>query len=120
MNEKIFNYTKTCRKKTGLSRKEVAYLFGMKSGYFICKTEQGNNVSGIYRAIAYQILFDKKIDVIFAELPKKVGLEIIKRIAKLSNELETKHQSAATKRKLKFLDAAAINIATNFKKYENK
>ena len=120
MIAKIFNYAKTCRKKTGLSRKEVAYLFDMKSDYFICKTEQGDNISAVYRVIAYQMLFDKKIEVIFPELSKKVGLQIIKRIAKLSNKLEKKNQSAATKRKLEFLEVAAINITNNFKKHGNK
>jgi len=119
MSSKIFNYSKTCRKKTGLSRKEVSYLFDMKSDYFICKTERGSNVSAMYRAIAYQLLFDKKIDLIFPELSKEVGLQIIKRIAKLSNQLEKRNQSPATKRKLQFLEAAAINITIKFKKYDN-
>ncbi len=112
---KYLNYAKTCRKKTGLSQSEVAYLMGMKSPHFICRTELGNEISILSRAISYHILFDKQVDKIFPNLSKALALQIFKRIAKLSKQLQTKGETDATRRKLECLDHIATRIATNYK-----
>lgn len=112
---KYFNYAKTCRKKTGLSQNEVAYLLGLKSSHFISQTELGNEIPALSRCILYHILCDKQVDKIFPDLSEKFALDIFKRIAKLSKQLQKKRQSESVKRKIMNLDSIAERIANKYK-----
>lgn len=112
---KYFNYAKTCRKKTGLSQNEVAYLIGLKSPHFISQTELGNENPALSRLLLYHILCDKQVEKIFPDLSEKVSLDIFKRIAKLSKQLQNKKQTEIIKRKIMNLDLIAEKIANKYK-----
>ncbi len=112
--KKFPNYAKTCRKKTGLSQSEVAYLIGLKSPYFVCQTELGNEIQALSRALSYQIIFDKQVHEIFPLLSKHAALNAMKKIAVLSKQLELSSQTPASRRKLKFLDSAAVEILAKY------
>ena len=112
---KYFNYAKTCRKKTGLNQNEVAYLIGLKSPHFISQTELGNEIPALSRLLIYHILCDKQIEKIFPDLSEKVSLDIFKRIAKLSKQLQHKKQTEIIKRKIINLDLIAEKIANKYK-----
>ncbi len=113
-DKKFLNYAKTHRKKAGLSQNELAYLFGDKSTSFILKTERGNELPSLSRALSYQILFDVQADQMFAELSKSIADMVFKRITHLTGNLEKQPQTASVERKLEFLNSAARNIATNY------
>lgn len=112
---KYYNYTKTCRKKTGLSQNEVAFLLGLKSSHFIVHTELGNENPTLSRLLLYHILYDKQVDDLYPELLEKLALEIFSRIAFLSKQLEKKNQTDIVKRKINYLDSIATKIADKYK-----
>lgn len=113
-DKKFLNYAKTHRKKAGLSQNELAYLFGDKSTSFILKTERGNEIPSLSRALSYQILFNLPADQMFFGLSKPLAHDVFKRIAKLSKNLEKQPATASVERKLRFLNTTARRIADNY------
>lgn len=112
--EKLLNYAKTCRKKTGLSQNEVANLLGFKSPYFISKIEQHYISTALSRALSYQLLFGKQLDRVFPELSKQMAVIMFKRITQLSVDLDLKTPSPETQRKIEFLESVAARIASKY------
>ena len=114
-NKNHFNYTKACRKRTGLSQSELAFLMGMKSSSFICRTELGNEISSLSKALSYNILYDKQMPKLFPELSIKVAMQIFSRIAKLSSQLEKQTTTPLSRKKIETLEKMAIRIASKYK-----
>lgn len=108
------NYAKTHRKRSGLSQNELAFLFGDKSTSFVLKTERGNEIPCLSRALSYQIIFDTQAEEIFAPLATALVNRIFNNIIKLSKDLENQPETPSIKRKLNFLEKTARNIANKY------
>lgn len=101
--EKLFNYLRAFRKRSGLSQEELALLFGVESGNVIWNYEHGRRLPSLANLLAYEFVFQTAGRELFAGLYEQSGTRIIRRARKLITKLSAAPQTDATKRKLRFL-----------------
>lgn len=63
-----YNYLRTCRKRLGLSEKEMASLLGDRNGSIISRHEHGVQKPTLACLLAYELIFDLPVQDLFREL----------------------------------------------------
>jgi len=81
------NYLHTCRKAAGLSQDEVAFLLGSKSGARVCRYERFQQNPNLESLLAYEILFQTPVRILFRGVHQEVERNLLKRIRALIRRL---------------------------------
>ena len=105
MSQKLDNYLRTHRKRTGLSQTEVAYVVGGKDGTRVGRHELFVRTPGLGNALAYEVLYRSPVKELFAGLYEKVEKETLRRAWLLALRLGRRPPTAVIQWKLAWLKA---------------
>jgi transcriptional regulator with XRE-family HTH domain len=107
MSDRLTNYLRTHRKKTGLSQRDLARIVGYKDEVPISRHEQFQRLPSVMVALGYEIVFQVPISEIYAGLRDAIEQDIEERISELERELQQKsgkgRHAAGTARKLEWI-----------------
>jgi len=87
-SHRLENYLKACRKKTGLTQREVAFLLGWKTGEQFSRYEKRHRLPPLQTALACEVVFGIPVSELFAGVSESVKRDIAARIDTLGAELE--------------------------------
>ena len=104
---KLPNYLRTFRRRAGLSQDEVAFLLGCQSGAHVCHYERFRRVPSLRTALAFAVIFQTPIQMLYAGEFQKVEQAIRRRAKRLSARLSVANTDPSTARKVALLDAVA-------------
>ena len=101
--QKLPNYLRTHRRRTGLSQREVAFLLGSRTAETVCRYERFQRTPSLFMALACEILFQIPIREILGGEYQKVEEAVRRRARCLTAELITPNPDQLTARKLSLL-----------------
>jgi transcriptional regulator with XRE-family HTH domain len=105
--QRLDNYLKTYRKRSGLSQAELAFLLGCQSGTKVSRYERQARVPTLETALAFGAIFGAPLRELFAGKCHKVESEIRKRARMLTEKLGKTGSDRSTARKLEMLRTLA-------------
>ena len=88
---KLDNYLRACRKKSGLSQAEIAYLVGCKNAAQISQYERRTIVPPLPTALALQAALDVPISELYAGKYDSISKQVRARAERLAIELRVKN-----------------------------
>lgn len=100
---KFSNYLKTYRKRSHLTQKEMAFLFGDKSAAKICRYENTVRSPKLETLLCYSSVFEIPITEIFAEEFREISKATKQRAKSLLAKFPEKPPDPVTARKIRFL-----------------
>ncbi|PYS88773.1 MAG: hypothetical protein DMF64_19720 [Acidobacteria bacterium] len=103
--QKLQNYLRTHRKRSGLSQKEVGFLLGCKSSAKVSRYERFSRQPTLKNVFAYELIFGTPARELFAGVFQCVEEETLHRVQLLSHKLQQAKLNQRAKRKLEFLHA---------------
>jgi transcriptional regulator with XRE-family HTH domain len=106
VSEKLSNYLKAERKRTGLSQKEVAFLLGCTSGAKVSRYERFHREPTLRTALAYEALFHVPVAELFAGMAEETQRDTRRRARRLTRRLANRHVEHALRQKLAALESA--------------
>ncbi len=117
---KLENYLRMYRRKSGLTQREVAFLLGFENGTQVLRYEKRHRVPPLRTALACELVLRAPLSELFAGMNEAVKKEVGKRLLGLRAKLETKAGANAKKsetrlaaQKLRWLDERAAPQPTN-------
>ena len=102
---KLEHYLRACRKRSGLSQRDVGYLLGAKSRAQVSRYER-RHAPPLRTALAFEALFGAPVSEIFAGMREVVEKELSRRVRELALDLRAqngKRNSRVTSQKLQWL-----------------
>jgi transcriptional regulator with XRE-family HTH domain len=97
------NYLRSCRKRLGLTQKQLAFIVCLESGSRISALENGHVVPTAGELIVFRKLFARSVDELWpswaAEVERDTGLRIEQLLDRLN---ETSQRSGRKQRRLEF------------------
>lgn len=85
--EKLSNYLRTIRMRSGLSQDEVAFLLGVASGAEVSRHEMFHRIPTLKTALSYEVIFGVPVRKLFAGEYEKVEAEIRERAKELARRI---------------------------------
>src|SRR5258708_9621849 len=89
-SQKLGNYLKAYRKRSGLSQSEVAYLLGSKNAAQVSRYERRRCMPPLRTALAFQAALDTPLSELYAGTYESVAKEVRSRAQSLSAQLNTR------------------------------
>lgn len=105
--ERLPQYLRTHRKRTGLSQEEVAWLMGRKGDSCIYGHESSRRKPSLESVLAYEIIYGRPAKELFAGFFEAAQLVTRRRAAALIKRLEGHDDGPRTEIKLAVLRALA-------------
>jgi transcriptional regulator with XRE-family HTH domain len=102
-NHKLPNYLRACRKSSGLSQEEIAFLLGFHSSH-ISRYERFRRTPGFKMAIAFEVIFKTSVRVLFSGDYHKIDTSIRRRARRLAMRLKAQKPNLLTDRKMALLE----------------
>ncbi len=105
-SQKLENYLRAFRRRSGLSQREVAHLLGCVTGAQVSRYERRRHMPPLRTALAFQAVFGAPVSELFAGINESVAKEVNRRAQTLALELQTKtgkRNSRLTAQKLEWL-----------------
>jgi len=87
--QRLPNYLRAQRRKSGLSQNEVAFLLGRMNGAQVSRYEKRRRLPSIETALACELIFGVPIAELFAGVRDSIGKDIEKRRRELFSKLRT-------------------------------
>jgi DNA-binding XRE family transcriptional regulator len=81
------NHIRRHRRRTGLSQREISLLLGYKNQWQISRHERSEAIPPLLAALAYQVIFQVPVSVIFAPLHTTVMKAIERNLADFERTL---------------------------------
>jgi len=88
---KLDNYLRACRKRSGLSQAEVAYLAGCKSRAQISQYERRSSTPPLHTALALQVALRVPVSELYAGKYDSIAKQVRDRAQRLAVELRAKN-----------------------------
>ncbi|HZL44071.1 MAG TPA: helix-turn-helix transcriptional regulator [Verrucomicrobiae bacterium] len=101
-NHNLPNYLRTCRKSTGFSQEEIAYLLGFHSAH-VSRFERFRRTPGFRTALAFEVIFKLSLRELFSGEYKSIESAIRRRAKRLVKRLAAEQPGNVTDRKLAHL-----------------
>src|SRR5215470_4907239 len=89
--QRLANYLKTYRRKSGLTQSEVAFLLGWKRGEQFVRYEKHHGIPTLRVALACEAIFRAPVIELFAGTNDSVAKQVGIRIEALTAELEKRN-----------------------------
>ena len=106
--QRLENYLRTHRKRSGLTQREIAFLLGWKTGGSLGRYEKRRRLPPLKTALACEEIFGVPVSELFAGIRQAVGRDIEKRRVVLRASLQTKtanlNNARMTAHKLRWLE----------------
>jgi transcriptional regulator with XRE-family HTH domain len=81
------NYIRSCRKRSCLTQKEVAFILGSKSGASVSRHERFKQTPDLQTLLAYELLFRTPVRSMFISTHEQVAQKLRRRIRLLIRKL---------------------------------
>lgn len=114
MSQKLKNYLRTYRKRTGLSQDEVAFLLGCHSGTLVSRYERFARNPRLETTLAYEVVLGTPARELFAGISQKVELRTFRRARLLARKLSEAKQDRMTGRKIEILESITSGRGVEF------
>lgn len=88
--QRLQNYLRTYRKKSGLTQREVAFLLGCQNGAQVSRYEKRRRLPPLQTALACEAVFGVPVAELFAGVRDVVAKNVGKRLHELRSKLENK------------------------------
>jgi len=88
---KLEHYLRACRKRSGLTQTDVAYLLGSKTRAQVSRYERRWNAPTLRTALAFEALFGTPVSEIFAGMYESVDEELKRRARELTLESQAQN-----------------------------
>lgn len=115
--QKLENYLRTFRKRSGLTQREVAFLLGCRNGTHVSHYEKRQRLPTLKTSLACELVFQAPVSELFPGLRVSVGKEVEKRktelTAKLREDSSAGKVTPLTAQKLRWLTMLSTGCATN-------
>jgi len=115
--QRLENYLRTHRKRSGLTQRDVAFLLGWKTGGSLGRYEKRRRLPPLKTALACEEIFGVPVGELFAGVRQAVGKDIEKRRVELRARLQTTtpkaHDARVTAHKLRWLDDRERPVVAN-------
>ena len=89
-NQRLPNYLRAQRRKSGLSQNEVAFLLGRINGAQVSRYEKRRTLPSVETALACEVIFGIPVAELFAGVRDSIGKDVAKRRQELTSTLRTK------------------------------
>jgi len=89
-SQKLGNYLKAYRKRSGLSQSEVAYLLGCKNGAQVSRYERRRHMAPLRTALAFQAALGAPVSELYAGTYESTAKEVRSRAQSLSVQLQSR------------------------------
>jgi len=89
-NQRLPNYLRAQRRKSGLSQSEVAFLLGRMNGAQVSRYEKRRRLPSVETALACEAIFGVPVAELFAGVRDSIGKDIERRRKELSSKLQAK------------------------------
>ncbi len=104
MTSTLRNYLRTCRKRSGFTQKETAFLLGWKGGTKVSRYEHFSGEPGLKTALACEIIFQKPIREIFPGIFREVEQKTLEQARLLVEKLNLQEDDPLTNGKFEILN----------------
>ena len=115
--QRLENYLRTHRKRSGLTQREVAFLLGWKTDGSLGRYEKRRRLPPLKTALACEEIFGVPVGELFAGVRQEVGKDIEKRRVELRARLQTTPPKVnavrMTAHKLRWLDDRERPVVAN-------
>jgi transcriptional regulator with XRE-family HTH domain len=111
--QRLPNYLRTYRRRSGLSQTEVAFLLGCRSGSKVSRYEHFARQPDFLTVCACAVIFHVSVQELFSGTFQRAERETKKRAQLLLRKLEQADPSALTSRKLKVLRTILASSKTS-------
>jgi transcriptional regulator with XRE-family HTH domain len=105
--QKLENYLRAYRKRSGLSQREVAFLLGCRNGAPVSRYEQRRRLPPLQTALACEAVFGVPVSELFGGVRASVDRKVGRRLSELKSRLQAKgredHEPRATAEKLRWI-----------------
>ena len=102
-----YNYVRTCRRKSGLSQRELALVLGYRDQWQVSRHERSQSRPTLRTALAYEVVFRVPTAQIFVDLLKAIEQSVEGNLAALELRLQRrsgdKRHARLTAQKLQWL-----------------
>ena len=89
-SQKLGNYLKAYRKRSGLSQSEVAYLLGSKNAAQVSRYERRRCMPPLRTALAFQAALDTPLSELYAGTYESVAKQVTARGQSLAVKIQTR------------------------------
>lgn len=104
MSPKLDSYLRTYRLKSGLTQKDLGFVFSLNSGSPISQIEKQHKLPSTKVLLAYCSLFDAKPEELLPGLILEIDTVVLKRALVLIKQIEKRKQSGLTIQRIQFLE----------------
>jgi len=115
--QRLENYLRTHRKRSGLTQREIAFLLGWKTAGSLGRYEKRRRLPPLKTALACEEIFGISVGELFAGMRQEVGKDISKRRVQLRARLQTTapkvNDARMTAHKLRWLDDRERPVVAN-------
>lgn len=109
MSNKLDNYLRTYRKRSGLSQGEVAFLLGCKSGTKVSRYELFRRNPTLETTLALEVIFGAPVCNLFAGVHDRVSDMTARRAQQLINKAESSPLTPIQVQKIATLRAITLH-----------
>lgn len=106
-SQRLHNYLRAYRKRSGLTQREVAFLLGCENGAQVSRYEKRRRLPPLATALACAAVFGAPVSELFAGVNDAARKEIGKRLLMLRSQLEANpgkgSEARMTSQKLRWL-----------------
>ncbi len=89
-SQKLENYLRAYRRRSGLSQREVAYLLGCKNGAQVSRYERRRHMAPLRTALAFQVALGAPVSELYAGTYESVAKQVRARAQSLAVQLQTR------------------------------
>jgi transcriptional regulator with XRE-family HTH domain len=121
MSRKPQNYVRTCRRRSGLSQRELAFLLGCENESKVSRYEHIARVPTLEAALAYEAVFGVPTRKLFAGVYEHTLITVQERAKVLVERLAQNKSDMQTTRKLELLASlsSSRSIQESIREYES-
>ncbi|MEM8484446.1 MAG: helix-turn-helix transcriptional regulator [Bacteroidota bacterium] len=103
MSNKLPNYLRTFRKRSGLSQAEVAFLLGCEHGTKISRYERQQRIPNLKTVLALEVVYKTMSKHLFEGVYHEIEYQVKERVAILHKQITKKETTPTTLHKLRSL-----------------
>lgn len=110
MSNKLPNYLRTFRKRSGLSQAEVAFLLGCIYGTKLSRYERNQRLPNLKTVLTLELIYQSESKHLFKGIYHDLAYQLKERIAILEKQLRKKPTSPALTHKLSSLKSLQSHL----------
>ena len=103
MSKKLKSYLRTCRMRSGLSQRDMAFLLDFETTSTVSRMEKSHRDPSVHILLTYCVIFNVSPAELVPGLLHDIEKTVVNRAKVLQKELESNEISSATLERIEFL-----------------